>query len=116
MRATRGDLVIVQQTHNDFVIGQGLTTRETFEVGVVTSVTREGVVKRFRSSWLDSEQRADLRRNARFLIASAAIIDVRAALETAKAHVWDAEHPYPKPYDSLAEAQAALRPHLLRAG
>lgn len=49
--AKRGDLAVVVTTHRDFVIGEG--TRESVHVnlGVVTSVTRDGVVKRILDNW-----------------------------------------------------------------
>lgn len=118
-RAKRGDLVIVAREYRDYIIGQPSREYTTCEVGTVTSITRDGVVKAFRSVHYygqdgceESTQLSYLPKPFEALIVPAAKIDVQAALKTAYEHCWPSGHPC-MPYGSLAEVREALRPHLL---
>ena len=48
--AKRGDLVVIQKHNRDHAIGQETREYDTFTVGVVTSVTRDGMVKMFKEA------------------------------------------------------------------
>ncbi len=123
--AKRGDLVVFQEHHRDYCIGSESREYDTFTVGVVTSVTRDGVVKMYRRAgsfdqgkdWRGQPDRGEPApsRKVRAYVMSSAEIDVAGALATAACHVWitdTAHEDNPKPYDTLAEVQADLKPHL----
>lgn len=119
--ASRGDLVVVVQHYRDWVRGEEPREYDTYTVGTVTSVTRDGTVKMFSEAGRAREP--DLRGQAdrggglprtgfvRAYVMSSAKIDVAGALATAACRTWDG-HATTRPYETLAEVQAALRPHL----
>ncbi len=123
--AKRGDLVVIEEHHRDLVLRGESSEYDTFTVGVVTSVTRDGHVKMYRRAG-EFDQGKDWRgqpdrgepvppRMARAYLMSSKAVDVAGALATAACHVWDTgvtKDGHTKPYDSLAEIKAALRPHL----
>jgi hypothetical protein len=126
-QAKRGDLVVVHTQSSDWVNdspGHGHTqTSEQFAVGVVTSVTRDGLVKLWREAGQLDDQRDYLGRPDRgralptvgfqqSLIMSAAQIDVPGALASAAVHTWDGHSTHVKAFGSLDEVRAAVRPHL----
>ena len=104
--ARRGDLAVIVSTTRDYVLGAGASERTAVTVGIVTSITREGIVKMVDGRKLWNHQRA--------FVVPATRIDVEAALAIAAAHVWPG-HTSAMPYASVAEARAALRPALLSA-
>jgi hypothetical protein len=123
--AKRGDLVVFEENHRDYVIGSDNREYATFTVGVVTSVTRDGHVKMWRRAgsfdqgkdWRGQPDRGEAAptRMVRSYVMSATEIDVAGALATAACHVWitdTAHEDHAKPYDTLAEVKAALKPHL----
>ena len=119
--AKRGDLVVVEQHRRDYAIGTGASEYDTFTVGVVTSVTRDGHVKMYRRAgcfdqgkdWRGQPDRGEQVpvRMVRSYVCRSADIDVAGALATAGCHVWPSGHESPMPYGSLAEVQADLKPH-----
>lgn len=122
--AKRGDLVVIQKRNRDYAIGQETREYDTFTVGVVTSVTRDGMVKMFKEAGHidhvdyrgkpDRGQAVPTVGHERTMIVSAADIDVAGALATAACHVWvtDASHEtHVKYYESVDELRAALQPH-----
>lgn len=124
--AKRGDLVVFEEHHRDFVLHGDNREYDTFTVGVVTAVTRDGKVKMWRRAG-DFEQspawpgakpdRGETAptRTVRSYVMSSTEIDVAGALATAACHVWitDTVHEdHAKAYDHLAEVQGELRPHL----
>ena len=123
--AKRGDLVVFEENHRDFVIGQEAREYSTFTVGVVTSVTRDGHVKMYRRAgnfdqgkdWRGQPDRGENApaRMVRSYVSSSTDIDVAGALATAGCHVWitdTAHEDQARPYETLAEVQGELRPHL----
>ena len=124
--AKRGDLVVFQEHHRDWHIGAKENREyDTFTVGVVTSVTRDGIVKMYRRAgnfdqgkdWRGQPDRGENApaRAVRSYVMSSTDIDVAGALATAACHVWitdTAHEDNAKAYDSLAEVQGELRPHL----
>jgi hypothetical protein len=117
-KAKRGDLVIVVQEHHDYIIGKGAQGHTTCEIGVVSSVTREGLVKAFRwaryygEAYDDPTLLARMCRVVQTPIVPASVIDVPAAMAAAKAHQWPSGGTMP--FESLDEVREALRPHLLQ--
>lgn len=114
VKASRGDLVVVHTTHHDHYIGQETKTHDEFTVGVVTSITRDGTVKACQPVGYDRP--VLLNYLGRSLQCCYVIpkdrVDVPAALETAAAHLWPGQD-HPRYYDTLADVEAALRPHKL---
>jgi hypothetical protein len=122
--AKRGDLVVIQKHNRDYVIGQETREYDTFTVGIVTSVTRDGMVKMFKEAGHvdhvdytgkpDRGQAVSTVGHVRTMIVPAADVDVAGALATAACHVWvtDAAHEtHVKAYESVDELRAALLPH-----
>lgn len=114
-RARRGDAVVIAETHRDYVIsGPGrreVTERTTYELGTVTSVTRDGYVKSWRLSWSESSRPIPDRRAGLWLM-PAADFDVAGCVAAANANKYPG-HPdgLPKPFDSLDDVRAAMAPH-----
>ena len=119
--ARRGDLAVVQQHHTG--AGQRRGRYDTFTVGQVTGITREGVVRVIRPAGMlagetDGQGRERPGTNVQRAgdvtavhVISSRKIDVEGALATAACHVWHGGE-IPRPYDSLTEAGDELRPHL----
>ena len=124
-QAKRGDLVVFHEHHRDHVLRGESREYDTFTVGVVTSVTQDGVVKMFRRAgnfdqgpdWRGQRDRGEAApsRAVRSYVMSSTDIDVTGALATAACHVWitdTAHEDHAKPYDSLEEVRADLKPHV----
>jgi len=114
-RARRGDLVVVHTTHLDYIIGQGAQAHEEFTVGVVTNITREGNVKAYRPVGWGATVRVDSwgRRLVKVYVMPQDRIDVVGAQKTASEHTWPGGST-PRYYDTLEQAKAALRPHVIK--
>lgn len=119
--AKRGDLVVIHTVATSWSASYERTETDHFEVGVVTSVTRDGNVKRWRrgddfqeSDYLGRPNRGHempLTGYKSRRIMPAADIDVAGALATFACHVWPG-HEHTMPYGSLDEVREAMRPHL----
>jgi len=107
--AKRGGLVITVEERSDLSLMGGRTVTAAYSVGVVTSITREGVIKAWRDTW-GTEQLARHNPRVTFQVGSKDRFDVDGAYEMAKAHTWPGR-PTPKDWDSLDELKAALRPY-----
>lgn len=115
--AHRGDGVVIAETHRDYVIGQPMAERTTYELGTVTSITRDGQVKAWWPAHASDAHRVNVPggyaipgRRAGLWLLPAAEFDVPGAITAARAHVWPG-HESVKPFDSLEEIRAALRPY-----
>lgn len=112
--AKRGDLIVIQTHHRDYVIGAGGGAREYdyFQVGVVTNITRNGTVKKWREARDSHAYELD---NTVGLVAywvqSQAEIDVVAAVETAAANPWPHNGMPGMPYGALEDVKAAMKQH-----
>lgn len=113
-QAKRGDLAIIESRHRDHFMGQDARERSAFAVCVVTSITRDGVVKAVRrTGYGDTIQ--PIAHWVGFHVAHIVPqtkIDVDGALEAARQHTWPDHPDQPKYYDTLDEVRDALRPHL----
>lgn len=114
--AKRGMVLVHHETQRDYVTGQPVTERETFSIGQVTSVTRDGIVKRFRGvswgeacEWSATDQDGPAGRHFRGRVLLAPDIDPAAAVRAAKAHHWPGHPGQPMPFSSLREVRDALR-------
>lgn len=119
--ARKGDLILVETVHRDYVIGQGARVSTEYQFGVVASATRDGMVKTwaavgwgddlvstdFRGRWVGQ----DIARAARYWVVPKADVDVDGVLAAAKAHHWPGTPGQPKEYDSLDEARAVAKQH-----
>ena len=121
--AKRGDLVVIEEHHRDYVLHGDNREYDTFTVGVVTSVSRDGHVKMYRRAgsfeqppaWPGAKPdrgEAVPSRIVRAYVMSSTAIDVAGALATAGCHVWPSGHESPMPYESLDEVRGELKPHL----
>lgn len=118
MEAKRGDLVVLEIRHRDFILQEGMRERYEYRVGKVTAVTRAGVVKAALQAgsapitWGNGNGGYPLDRMTglvRWWVAPKSGMDVDGALRRA------AENTYPghatvRGFDTLEEAQDALRP------
>ena len=121
--AKRGDLVVIHVRSTSWSARYERTEQDDYTVGIVTSVTRDGQVRRYRpagdlqtTDYLGRPYRGqDMPRTGyqgRWIM-PAAHIDVTGAVVTAACHVWQG-HETTQAYGSLCEVQDALRPHLRR--
>ena len=119
--AKRGDLVVVETHHRDYVRGEEPREYDKFTVGVVTSVTRDGQVKMYRRAgnfdqgkdWRGEPDRGEVLRPGSFvraLVMPARMVSVSAALAVAACHVWDGPEDHTRAYEALDDVRAALRP------
>jgi hypothetical protein len=115
--AKRGDLVVVESVHTDYVIGKGCKSHSEFTVGVVTNITRDGQIKAVRTVGYRST--VELARMVGFRKAHMVpkkSIDVDAALGSAAEHTWTGRPgDTPKYFDTLDAARDVLRPHLIKS-
>ena len=99
-------------------------SEDEYTVGVVTSVTRDGQVRRYQRCGdlrttdhmgrpYRGEEMPRTGYQGRYIM-PASEIDVAGALVTAACHVWQG-HETPKAYGSLEEVRDALRPHLRKS-
>jgi hypothetical protein len=121
--AKRGDLVLfhVQSSFLSLSLASKRTETNDFTVGMVTSVTRDGLVKLYRpagdltvSDHLGRPYRGQgLPRTGlvAWWMVPASKIDVTGAMVTAATHLYP-QRETPMPYGSLDEVRAALKPHL----
>jgi hypothetical protein len=115
MNAKRGDLVAIVTTSTDYVIGAERTERTRVILAIVTSVTRDGVVKAARTEYGGTLDLTRPRADRHVLIVPAGTVDVPAVMTSY------AERRYPTaphssmvpPFSSVEECRtfvAAFRP------
>ncbi|PSK96674.1 hypothetical protein CLV30_12556 [Haloactinopolyspora alba] len=110
--AKRGDLIAVlrqQRTHG----AAGASTEDQIDVGVVTNIYRDGMVKAFRQvGWNAIRPLEHVVGYVQHWVMPATSIDVGAAVEIAAAHTYP-NSTQTMPFASLDELRAAIRPCLL---
>lgn len=105
--ARRGDLCAIVRTHRDYVIGAGATTeRTTVELELVTSVTREGVVK--RTAFRPGAAGSDLRGYPTVYVVPASSLSADWATVYAALPRYDG-HDQVRPFSSVEECREFLR-------
>lgn len=104
--ARRGDLAALVSEHVDAYIGAESVRRTVVELGVVTSVSREGVAKAVRDVW--GSVRA-IARGERVLLVYRDRVDAEAVRLAAAERVYVGTR-QPRPFDSVDEAVAFVRP------
>lgn len=112
VKAKRGDLVAIVSHHTAYVVGQDTREYEQTKLGIVTGITRDGIVKRYRSPFSQEddnprEQKVDPTRE-RYLIAPQSDIDVSAAMAAYKERCWDGDTMI-RPFETVADACAFVR-------
>ena len=117
VKARRGDGVVVGTRDRGYTIPQPGRTesydRERYEVGIVTGITRDGLVRTWRPGWteLDSKQEVPRQRLGVWVLPAAAF-DVDGCVKAYRDHHWPGHRTgLPMPYSSLAEVREAMRPH-----
>ena len=116
MKAKRGDSVAIIAEKSCYASGTGRTVRTEIELGTVTSITRDGAVKAYRSAGWSSSTSLLIERVVGFkqlLVIPAGMVDPADVLTVAKAHHWDGHPNQPKHWESVEELRAALRPYLI---
>ena len=115
MKAKRGDLVVITRHHTDYFIGQGTREYELSKLGIVARITRDGLVKCYRSpfSQEDDDPREQIVDTTRehCLIVPQSDIDVSAVMAAYKARGWNGSTMI-QPFDSVADVRAFVRPFL----
>jgi hypothetical protein len=118
VRARRGDLVVVHTRDTSYDRGSrvGPVTTHEWQIGVVTSVTREGLVKAVRYCYdtTPGSKGWTLARGGRvqgWQLVPRGRIDTAGALATAACHVYPGSE-HSRGYASEGEVREALRPHL----
>lgn len=111
-KAKRGDLVAITRHHTAYVVGQDTHEYEQTTLGIVTRITRDGLVKCYRSPFSRDddnprEQKFDPTRE-RCLIAPQSDVDVSAAMAAYKEHCWDGDTMI-RPFETVADARAFVR-------
>lgn len=118
----RGDLVVHSQLIRDYVIGQGSTERQSVRIGIVTSVSRDGQIKRawfpFSGESIDADAEraecADRMTGGALHYVSAEKVDIPAILgEYVKRRYPSAPHSQMiLPFSDNADARALIVAHL----
>jgi hypothetical protein len=119
MKAKRGDLVVIERKTSYVTTSQGWHEDIWYEVGIVSSITRDGQVKAYRDRYSQTpkdaaRQVSNVLGFVRSYVMPAAEIDVEPAARAAWANEWKPGYPG-KPFDSLEEAKSVLRPFVLSA-
>jgi hypothetical protein len=114
-KARRGDAIVVHECHRDFISGEGTRVHDTFEVGIVTGITRDGLARTWRPARASLEDhRVPLPSRHEFLwVVPATGFDIPAVIQAARDHKWpghEHENGLPMPFGSLAEVKAAIGP------
>jgi hypothetical protein len=115
MKAKRGDLAAIVSTSRTYVIGEASTERTQVTLGIVSSITREGLIKAVRPVWSGegpSETSTPLRPHETALAIPADGIDVEAAIQAYAARRYEtAPHStMVPPASSVEEMRALLAP------
>lgn len=113
IKAKRGDLVAITRHHAAYVVGQDTHEYEQTTLGIVTRITRDGLVKCYRSPFSREddnprEQKLDPTRE-HCLIVPQSDIDVSAVMAAYKERGWNGTTQI-QPFDSVADARAFVQP------
>lgn len=102
--ARRGDLICVTSVYRDFLVGKGAYTSKRVDVGVITSVTEQGIARAWKP--IDGDQALELNKHQqRWKIIEADRVRVPDVLAMVEGQL-------PDRYASEAELRDALEPHL----
>ena len=114
MKARRGDLVVIERKTSYVTTSDGWHESTEYDVGIVTSITRDGLVKACKTRYADSVPMDHIHGYLRSFIVPQSEIDVVSAVEAARANEWSSGHTG-KPFDSLDEVRDVLRPFKTKA-
>lgn len=108
--ARRGDIVIVQTTRRAIVLGKGAMDYDRFHVGVVTNITRDGAVRKWREVGTETVHPIDRAIGyVQHWVVSKPRVRVDDVLRAAAEHTWPGHPNQPRPFDSPDEIKALLR-------
>lgn len=115
VKAKRGDLLVIERTTRDYVIGQETVERRLFEMYEVAGLFRDGRVRSIRSvAWTGSATQ-DVEGKRRMLglvttyLLPAANVDKEAVTKAVQAHTYP-NSSTPMPFDSIDELRALVKP------
>lgn len=111
-KAKKGDLVVIEETSSSYIIGKGSEEETTVRVGIVTSTDRDGRVTSYSTNADGSYPQKVGNRQKTYKLEQERV-DVQGAMAAAAANPWPHKpEAKGKPFASLAEARAAVAPHL----
>lgn len=110
--ARRGDLAALITERVDTYIGADSVRRTVVELGVVTSVTRDGIVKAVLTAWGGSPVAVTPRQ--RVPLVSRDRFDAEAVRQAAAARAYPGTT-QPRPFDSVDDAVSFVRPFVRAA-
>jgi hypothetical protein len=115
-QARRGEIVVLEfRDRQRYFPGIGVwTPAYRYEVHIVTSVTREGVVKATRDA--NGLERPVKHRDAERVLVMPKKVNADAAMKAAQAHTWSDHPEQPRPYYELNELRQMLLQHVIEAG
>ena len=114
MTAKRGDLLVIERKTSYVTTSEGYHESLVYEAGKIVSVTRDGVAKAISTRYSDSTPLGNIFGVQRTFVVPQSEIDVQPALEAVWANEWKPGYPG-KPFDSLDDLKAVLRPFLVGA-
>ena len=109
-KARKGDLVLIERTTADYVIGQPRTERTEYTYGVVASVDKNGLVKTY-SDHVDGSYPHPLMRGEKATVGAQEKVDVAGVIAASKQHTFP-NSDTPMPFRSVEDAKAILKPHV----
>lgn len=112
-KAKRGDLAAIVETRTDYFIGQASKERTTITLGIVTSVTREGLIKALQVPFSSDDHGARAPYHVtpyiQTLLVPAAAVDVAGVMAAYRQHTY-AGHTQIEPFESVDAARAFVAP------
>lgn len=107
--ARRGDLIVIHTVETSGSLRPGVSRCDRYTLGVVTNITRDGLVTKYRAVGKAGFQRVDLIewKLRGIKVAPQALWDVEGAMAAAAAHTYPGSAT-PMPWDSLDALIAAV--------
>lgn len=107
----RGDLIVLAETSRTAMIGAAREPHTTVRLGVITSVSRDGIPQKWRTpSFQGAEPRDERIPRGDVHLVTKDRVHVDAVLQGYAAHTWP-DSTMVRPFDTLNEAKALLREH-----
>ena len=113
-KARRGDLVVLEKRTSYTTTSEGYHEATVYDVGIVASITRDGIVKAVETRYGGSTPLKNMHGIGRTFVVPQGEINVREAAEAAWSNEWRPGYPG-KPFDSLDDLRDVVRPFLVGA-
>lgn len=111
-QAKRGDLVVIERAHKDYCAGEGIVEYSLLKLGIVRSVTREGMVKAADVPFTtEASLLTKIDTYHTCYIVPAQSVDVPAVMEAYKHHTYDGDTQV-QPFNDLDDVREFVRPFL----